>query len=396
MIIKSIFHFFLFGFMSIYILPLNADAREDDNEKINLNIVQTELEPEELLNVGILIFDPNISEIEEDNNFFEIRKAESNYLPYHLKVTLEQSGHWGGIWVLPDASRVTDLVIVGKILQSDGLDVRLQIGIWDLTGKQWINKEYSNEIKLSAYSKRRDISQDPYQVIFNSIANDMVEIRNTFSVSNLKRIEEIGEIRYANEILPGLYNNYLVKEKEIYQAIKLPADNDTMINKVRDVKERELLMLDTVNEHYGQAYQNIIFPYAEWRRISRESAIIYADLKRSGRIRKALGAAVLIGAIASDGDSNASRSIQNMGVYAGMQAIQSGMAVSKEADKYKARISESTNAFNDEVQPINIQLEGQTIRLTGNAEEMFTQWRALLKSIYIDETGLNSLKSSTD
>ena len=76
--------------------------------------------------------------------------------------------------------------------------------------------------------------------------------------------------------------------------------------------------------------------------------------------------------------------------------LKSGMAVSKTADGYKEKISESTNAFNDEVQPINIQLEGQTIRLTGNADEMFTQWRVLLKSIYIDETGLNSLKSSTN
>ena len=81
----------------------------------------------------------------------------------------------GGVWVLPEQSKAIDLIIVGRIEKSDGLDVKLKIGVWDIAGKQWINKTYESNIAKSSYSKRRDLSQDPYQNIFNKIIQDEFE-----------------------------------------------------------------------------------------------------------------------------------------------------------------------------------------------------------------------------
>ena len=73
-------------------------------ENIPLQRAQIELAAEQLLDIGILIFDPNLPKEEQELIFPEVRKAEARYMPYHLKTTLEDTGFWGGIWVLPEKS----------------------------------------------------------------------------------------------------------------------------------------------------------------------------------------------------------------------------------------------------------------------------------------------------
>ncbi|MCK7469501.1 MAG: hypothetical protein MZU95_00885 [Desulfomicrobium escambiense] len=43
----------------------------------------------------------------------EIRKAEQNFLPYHLKTTLQQSSQWGAVRVLPAETDSVDLLVKG-------------------------------------------------------------------------------------------------------------------------------------------------------------------------------------------------------------------------------------------------------------------------------------------
>ena len=84
-------------------------------DNVPIQRAQVELTQEQLLDVGILIFDPNIPEEERELIFPEIRKAEARYIPYHLKATLEDTGFWGGVWVLPEASEAMDLIVWGRI-----------------------------------------------------------------------------------------------------------------------------------------------------------------------------------------------------------------------------------------------------------------------------------------
>ena len=65
--------------------------------------------PEELLlDVGIAIFDPGLDEIkssEEETTNHQIRVAESRYAPYLLAETLQRSGNWGIVRLMPIARR---------------------------------------------------------------------------------------------------------------------------------------------------------------------------------------------------------------------------------------------------------------------------------------------------
>jgi hypothetical protein len=363
-------------------------AKTIQYEKISLERAQIEIPEEELLDIGILLFDPNIPDEDNELIFPEIRKAEARYIPYHLKKTLQDTGFWGGVWVLPEKSEAIDLIISGRIEVSNGLDVSIRIGAWDITGKEWVNKVYSSTVAQSSYSKRRDLTQDPYQNVYNNIANDLVKIKQDLKQQQLQRINEIGDIRFAAELIPGVYKDYLTKNKKnIYEAQRLPDDGDSIMQRVYNIQEREFLLLDTLNEYYAQLYENISQPYEDWRKLSREDMITYEELKKSARTRQILGVTALIGAIVSDGDSQASSTMQQMAIYGGMEAMKSGFGKASEAKIYKESMKELGTAFDSEAEPLIIELEGQTIRLTGSAQEKFLEWRKLLKQIYTDETG---------
>jgi hypothetical protein len=374
-------------FSLIFLSPSFSIAKTIKYEKVKLEIAQTEIPYEELLDVGIMLFDPNIPVKEDPMIFAEIRKAEARYMPYHLKKTLESMGHWGGVWVLPEQSKAIDLIIVGRIEKSDGLDVKLKIGVWDIAGKQWINKTYESNIAKSSYSKRRDLSQDPYQNIFNKIANELLEIKKSKTRDELIQLSRMGEIRFASELIP-VYDDYISKSKNnIYSLDRLPSEEDAIMQRILEVQEREFLLLDTLNEYYGQLYENLSQPYEDWRKLSREDMITYEELQRSARTRKILGVVALAGALATDGDSRASSTMRQMAVYGGIEAMRSGFATASEAKIYQESLKESGADFDAQAQPLVIELEGQTIRLTGTAEEKFQEWRRLLEEIYIDETG---------
>ena len=382
--------------LMLFIGSHQTEAKTIKYEKVQLDIAQTEIPFEELLDIGIMLFDPNVPEKENPMIFPEIRKAEARYMPYHLKKTLESTGHWGGVWVLPERSKAIDLIVVGRIEKSDGLDVELKIGVWDIVGTQWVNKTYKSNIAKSSYSKRRDITQDPYQNIFNKIANDLLQIKQSKARDELIRLSQTGEIRFASELIP-VYDDYISKNKKnVYSLERLPSEDDEIMQRILEVQEREFLLLDTLNEYYGQLYENLSQPNEDWRRLSREDMITYEELQRSARTRKILGAVALAGALATDGDSRASSTARQMAIYGGMEAMRSGFSKSSEAKIYQESLKESGADFDAQAQPLVIELEGQTIRLSGSAEEKFQEWRRLLKEIYIDETGFTIPQSQAE
>ena len=364
-------------------------------ENVPIQRAQIELTEEQLLDVGILIFDPNLPEEDQEFIFPEIRKAEARYIPYHLKTTLEDTGFWGGVWVLPEKSEAMDLIVGGRIEVSNGLKVAVRIGVWDITGREWMNKVYETTVSRSAYSQQRDYSQDPYQSFYNKIANDLLKIRNSLSSPELRRISEIGDLRFAAELVPGVYNDYLMQdEKDIFSAKRLPSEDDEMMSRIQNVKEREFVLVDTLNEYYAKLYQDISVPYENWRKLSREEMLTYEDLKRSALKRQLLGAAAILGAIAYEGNSQTSSYAKQAALYGGIEVIKSGFGMSAEAKVHKESLKELGTSFDTQAKPLIIEIEGQTLRLTGTAQEKFLEWRKLLKQIYTEETGFNISENS--
>ncbi|MBM4196992.1 MAG: hypothetical protein FJ197_07850 [Gammaproteobacteria bacterium] len=376
-----------------------SSSRKIQYEKVDLERASAEVPPGELLDVGIMLFDPGLPEGEPDPDslvFPDVRRAESRYMPYHLRGTLESSGHWGSVWVLPDRSASVDLLVWARIDHSDGLEVALRVGAWDATGKEWLNKAYRTRVAEKAYSRYRDPGLDPYQNVYNEIANDLLALRQKLGERDLARLREIAELRFADDLAPAAFDGFLARdEKGIYSVQRLPAEDDPMLSRLRAVREREYALVDTLNEYYAALYFDIGKPYEDWRKVSRTETLKYEDLKRSAMLRYLLGGAALLGAILYEGNSSSSNSaITTTGVIGGIEGIKAGLAKQREATLAREGIKEQGKSLEAEAEPLLVEIEGQTKRLSGTAEEKFREWRRLLREVYERETGLPAAVSA--
>jgi hypothetical protein len=361
-------------------------------ESVDLVRSDREIPQAQLLDVGIVLFDPGVPEgatAEKNLVFPEVRNAESRYMPYHLKSTLEASGQWGSVWVLPEKSDSVDLLVWGRIDRSDGLDVEVRAGAWDATGREWLNKSYKTRVPEKAYSRYRDQGQDPYQNIYNKIANDLLAARDGLAARDLQAIHDVGELRFAADLAPSAFDGYLGKDRKGQYSIKrLPAADDPMLARMRAVREREYLVVDTLNEYYAGLYYDLGKPYEEWRKVSREETLKYQDLKRSAMLRYLLGGAALLGSVLYESSGGGNTAVTMVGVMGGIEGLKAGMAKSAEANIAREGLKEQGKSLESEAEPLVVEVEGQIRRLTGTAEEKFKEWRRLLKEIYEKETSL--------
>ena len=112
-----------------------------------------EVASERLLDVGIRVFDAGIpKEVEENPDladekrvYPDIRRAEARYFPSQLRDTLAGTAQWGAVRVVPALVDSTDLIVTGKILESNGAELKLAIHAQDSTGRVWLDGDYEGQ-----------------------------------------------------------------------------------------------------------------------------------------------------------------------------------------------------------------------------------------------------------
>ncbi len=366
-------------------------------DETKLVVAATPKEENLLLDVGIAEFDagiPDDNDPDKTRIFEEIRGAESRYLAYHLKTTMQGTGHWGAVRVLPSAEAFTDIIVDGRILKSDGEFVEIEITVSDTTGKRWFTRVYDAQTGNSSYSERRDRRQDPYQKVFNDIANDVQAFADTLVPEYVQRLQQVSELKFFADMSSLSYGEHLQTDEDgIISVQRLPADNDPAVDRLRQIRERDRLVVDMLNEHYANFYYGIAIPYHSYRKASREEAVNYRQVKRSAAMQTIMGVVVLAGSLAVDSsDSSYSRrqmkgSLRNIGITQGINSIMSGITRNSEASIHVEAIEELAESFGSEAAPMVVNVEGQSRRLTGTAAAQYESWRKLLRDIYEAETG---------
>ena len=366
-------------------------------EETELIVAETPPEEDMLLDIGIIQFAEGVPEDNDPSDsrvFEEIRSAESRYLAYHLKTTLQGSGHWGAVRVIPSSAAYTDVIIGGRIEESDGEFVTLEVNIRDARGKRWFDKSYSTQTGVSSYSINRDRRQDPYQKIFNDIANDLRAYVAQMDSKAISDVRNVSELQFFADMSPEAYGEHLATNEEgLTAAVRLPAENDPGVDRLRRIRERDRLVVDTLNEHYANFYYGIAIPYHSWRKTAREESINYRQVKRSANLQTLMGAVVLAGSLAVNTDSggrqtrNINRSLQGIGIQQGWNSMFGGISRRSEANIHLESIKELSESFGAEAAPMVISVDGEARRLTGTAAAQYESWRRILKQIYESETG---------
>jgi len=354
-------------------------------------VAQVPIEDALRLDVMILPFDPNLERIEAVESDIpvsaEVRRAESRYQAYHLKETLEQTGNWGVVRVIPSPTNFQPLLVQAKILASDGENLRLFVKATDAAGSVWINKEYSDSASKYAY---QSVREDPFQDIYNQVANDLLKAHQARNASSIINIQNVARLKFAADLSPESVSNYLQTDRRGRVTVtQLPAENDLVMRRVGRLREQENLFVDTMDDYYLNFYRNVKPSYDEWRYATYDEAVRLRQMQKQARNRLLAGAALIAGGVyaGSQSETWAGDAAAAGAVVGGIGAVKSGMDRYKQAEIHEQALAELTQSLGMEIEPNVLQIEGQSIELEGTLDAQYGQWRRILKDIYAADQG---------
>ncbi len=349
---------------------------------------------DELLDIGIAIFDPGLDQIDENREeltFSDIRLAETFFVSHHLSETLQSNGNWGVVRVIPHELSSSDVAITGTILQSDGETMRLHVNVKDATGRVWINKEYEEAVSKYSYDPRLRRSEDSFQGLFNKIANDILQFRmEKTSREQLLAIRTVSELQFAKAFAPEVFDEYLDESgRGIIEVKRLPASNDPVLARIDTIRERDNLYIDTLQDYYSTFVRQMLPPYTEFRRISYDEIMKLDKLEAQARRNMIIGVASIIGGIAATGSNNNAVQYAGpaIGIGAGTWLVKDAFNKRAEAQMHVEALAELGNSLEMEIAPQTIELEERTVTLSGSVETQYEQWREILADIYNTEAG---------
>jgi hypothetical protein len=317
------------------------------------------------LNVSVIVFDKGLASDRQgiEKVFAPLRTAEADYLPFALRETLVESGHFGAVRVVPEVDPTAEVLVTAEILLSNGVELKLRVQASDSTGRIWLDKEYYDRSSDHGYEFDETSLVEPFQVLFNKISNDMVEVRRGLSEYELARILDTSMLRYAVALSPPAFGSYLVfGDDGRIQMAGLPARDDAMYVRVKKIRDSEYVFIDAVDEQFENLFKKMRLTYAYWRRYSHELIEYSEKIEQSG--------------------SGGRRS--RGGSLAAMEDVYKSYQESKMNED---SLREMAASFDNEISPTVTELEGKVIQLSGSLESQYEEWRHLLQALYAAERG---------
>jgi hypothetical protein len=352
------------------------------------------------LEVVIPVFDPGLSDnaenYEEEGIWPELRRAEANRFAYKLKQALDNSNAFSAVRVTPDETASGDLYVLGKIEESDGEDVKFKLNVIDISGKEWLDKSFKHEVQESFYKNYRSSGNDPYDPVFKEAADEIIDALKKRSYSELDNLKYIADLRFGASFNDTVFMEYLNTEDNYIKLVSKPSDSDPMLQRVMAIRVREQLFVDSLQQNYASFSNNMDESYMKWQ----EASFTEKQLREKAQTKsvlKAIGGVLLIGlavaaAASSSNNSNSYgtpdptlASAAVAGGVAGAWMLSSSFKSKEEANLHKEAIEELGESINLDLAPQVVTFEEETVELTGNIQEQFTQWREFLKHIYEQE-----------
>lgn len=358
--------------------------------------LQTSLQPfapDERLNVGIEIFDPGNTDpgvLAEQHSNLEIRKSETYFIPVHLKNTLDQSGYWGEVRVVPPDATGLDVRVAGSILHSNGERLAVHITVTDSEEMVWFERTYAENAQRVAYQSASQGSIDPFQNLYNAIANDLAAVRRRMDGFQIKTLRRTTEMLFAADLIPEAFGEYVRTTPDgRKEVIRLPAEDDPTWLRVEQISARNEMFFDALHATLEPFYLRMWGSYLDWRRFNlvEQTAIRQA---RSDGIRQATAGIIMIAAaiLLEVRDVENSSTLRDVLIIGGSQVIINGVNISQRTELHEASLEELAESFGSEAQTVVVDLEGQTVPLTGSVAEQMTQWREILRKLHLAETAL--------
>jgi hypothetical protein len=319
------------------------------------------------LEISLVVLEPGIEEHtsrdRQQGIYPEVRKAEASYLPYAMRRALVDSNHWGAVRVLPDAETSAEILVTGRILRSDGIEMALALTARDSRGRLWFDREFQVTADEDAYEATNRRTRRPFQDLYNEVANQLLMVRQQLSPKELDTIQRVAKLRYAITLAPDAFGNFLaLDEAGEYRIRRLPAEDDPMMARIDRIREQEYLFIDTTDEQYAELYTEMTPVYDLWRQFQREQ-VVYRSAYEA-RLAK--------------------RDKPKSGSYQGLKQTYNNYRWAKLQRQEMKLLAEG---FNNEVAPTSVEVEGTVFNLSGSLDQRYREWQSILREIFTLETG---------
>ena len=338
------------------------------------------LAEDELLDIGIQVFDPGIDQPSYQLTGFnpvnpDVRRSEAAFVAVHLMQTLQNTGRFGLVRMVPEGSVTVDLMITGQIHQSSGRRLALQFEVVDATGKRWLRRGYLQHADGYSYQQGFESNIEPYQALYDQFASDLIRAQGKKKRERLQEVRQVAELRFAAQLAPALFNDYLkTKKKGRVLLQRLPSHDDPMLARIRKIQTRDEFFLDLLTERYQDFYSTMDRAYDDYRATSFEVEMAL----RYARVQAYLANAQMFAPPRGGFPSGRSRMMSQREHYFRRQAA------------LRARyLDDMAKSFAMVIEPLRLELDGEVIRFEGTIEDQYRQWQELLLEIFETETGLS-------
>jgi hypothetical protein len=291
----------------------------------------------------------------------QLRSVETRLIPFRLRQTLERSGYWGAVRLMPGFDPAAELQLEGSILASSGTELKLSIKVTDATGRYWLDAIYEDAASDLDYMEEPDPAVDPFQDLYNLIANDLSLVLAGMPVTELNEIAATATMRYAAGLSGEVFGAYLRPGENGVQLAGLPARDDPLFQAVQRVREAEYLFTDAVDEHYQSLNRQVGPTYAWWRYYNHE---LLRGNERLERIDATRGA-----------------------TKGSWYAVERVYKTFKDAKMNQDALRELTDSFDRETAPVVTEVAGRVVELSGSLQQQYDLWRSILKDMYLEEIG---------
>jgi len=351
-----------------------------------------------LLDVAISLFDSTAQAGQAnslDPALDDVRRVESRYMPVMLRNTLEKAGSWGELYVLPEPADNHDVLVEGSIVESSSHTLKLKVRVSDATGKLWFDRLYTEHVGKNTYMVSSTPVMDPFQSLYNRIANDMlVYTRSNLDVTSITRIRQVAQVKFGNEYAPDMYGHYLRTGRNgRSEIVGLPPDNDPVQLHLANIRKRDRMFQTVLQQNYQDFSRLVHENYFNYRQSSYVELNFLREQQAASRNQILVGLLLLGTAYAlveTNSNSVDQGSINAAAVAAavyGVSNVYQGANSYPEKSQFMQGLSES---FVRDAGPKVIELDERVIILSGSVEEVFQQWKVLLREMFMEDRGMES------
>ncbi len=203
-------------------------------------------------------------------------------MPNLLSQAMQDSGAWGAVRVVPDTTQITDLLVQGKILHSDGEELQLQITATDSRGYVWLDKKYTGNASRYAYrSVTTRTTMTRSRRCTTPSPTTCWKLQEELREEDRENVRLVTELLFARSFSPDAFDGYLEAEPQeasTWCCACRPRTTPCWSGCAASASATRCSSIPCRNIT-GLSRTRCTVPYQEWRKLSYQEAVALRELR---------------------------------------------------------------------------------------------------------------------